>query len=237
MIITKSKINALKTCPLSFKFKYILKQEPDTKPHYYTNTGLDLHNIFHDFFDSITLDQIPENCYDYFCDRLNVKSEYKMLYNKFCEWESMSYKLSKEHFMPIMREQKVKALDMYGIIDRINFDGHNYSLIDYKSGFYNLSNLRFELCFYKYLVDEAHILDKPIEFIGSYGYNKGEIFFEKVKPRSYKLMLEKVNAFRQIKFKEIEYSKKIGFHCQWCEYRIACSNTEKQLCFSDFIRK
>lgn len=252
MIITKSKILQLKECPLSFKFKYIKKQIPDTKRHHFTDKGLEVHNLFNTFFDHEDLSKIP--------------NKYKDLFLKFYEWNLVFNQINKSYYVStqkskqdltlkefmniewvkkaslnpindkiIKREHEVRYLDMYGIVDRINYDNIDYTLIDYKSGFYDLSELRFELNFYKHLVDSAKILDKPIKYICSYGYNKGTIFFERVNQKSYDLMLKKVDAFRKLKFKEITYPKKTGFHCQWCEYKLACNKADSQLTFDDII--
>lgn len=251
MIITKSKLLCYKKCPLQFNFQHNMRIEKDTFPAEVTTKGLDIHNLFNTFFDHQDFTQIPQKYkeifhkfyeFDIVFSKIN-KSYYEQkpasksdtTLKEFMTWDWVKRgSIDSVQEEKIKREHTFKALDLYGIVDRINYDGNNYTLIDYKSGFYNLSELRFELNFYKYLVDEAKILDKPIEFIGSYGYNNGTIFFERVNPRSYALMLEKVNAFRNIKFKEITYPKKEGYHCRWCEYQLACSNTNAQTNFGDF---
>lgn len=225
MRITKSKMKIFKSCPLQFRFKYLDNIPSEVPPADVTTYGIDIHNIFNNFFDNINISDIPDEPYDYFCNLMSVDEQYKSVYYSFCKWESDLFKINKGTFMPVLREKWVSHADLVGIIDRVNFNGTNYSIIDYKPSIYNISELRFELCLYKYLLDSTKLLEKPVKYIGIYGYKDGNKFIEEVKPRSYNLMLQKLNAFRALKFNEINYRAKRGWHCKWCEYPLSCKHS------------
>lgn len=234
MKITKSMMKTYKTCPLQFKFKHIDSKSSEVPPAEVTTTGSEIHNIFNKFFDSIDLAKIPDNPYDYFCNVMDVDEKYKSIYYSFCEWEAELYKINKESFMPVMREKWVSHDDLIGIIDRVNFNGTDYSIIDYKSSVYNPSEVRFELCLYKYILDHTGLLEKPIKYIGAYGYKDSSKFIEEVKQMSYNLMLKKVEAFRALKFDEISYPAKHGWHCKWCDFPVSCRELKPQRRITDF---
>lgn len=233
LLISKSKINTLETCPLLFKFQYLEHRVPDIPKADVTQIGTDIHQIFHDFFDNIKLEEIPDEPYEYFCNAMKVDDRYRRIYNHFCKIETDIYKIlkDKKYFMPLLREQEITINDIRGIIDRVDYDGENYSIIDYKSNVSNPSKLRFELCFYKYLIDQANILDAPVKYIGSYGYKDGGIFFEEVNTRSYNLMMKKVDGFRNLKLDTLQFAPTPGGACSWCEYPRSCKQWYEQMRF------
>jgi len=221
MLISKSKIKTLQTCPRMFYYQYIEHRRPDVPTADVTIIGLEIHGLFNKFYDNIK-EPIPEEPFEYFINSMEVPLRYKGIWNAFCKMETERYKKDKEHFFPVLREKMITVEDMRGIIDRIDYNGTDYTIIDYKSNVSNPSNLRFELCFYKMLVDKSGILDKSVQYVGSYGYKTGEVFIEKVKQRSYNSMLKKVEQFRNMKFKDIEYESKPSYACNWCNFRRSC---------------
>ena len=76
MIISKSKINNLKSCPLSFKYKYIDRRRKDTPPDTLTLVGTEIHQLFDQFYDTINIEDIPEDAYGYFLGIMPVKIQY-----------------------------------------------------------------------------------------------------------------------------------------------------------------
>lgn len=241
MIISKSKVNLLGTCPRLFKFQVIEHRKPEVPKADVTQIGIDMHKIFEDFFKAIKFNEIPAKPYEYFCNSMVVKKQYEPMFRHFCKveteiWNSLE---NKNYFMPIFTEKKILAGDMNGIIDRVDYDGEDYSIIDYKSTapMWNPdlkvwepspSKVRFELCFYANLINQSNILDKPVKFVGSYGYKNGNLFFEPVKDISFKSMLKKVEAFRKTDFDKIEYPAKPGNACRWCEFTVSCAEENKQ---------
>lgn len=224
MNISKSRINLLETCPKQFECKYIKYRAPDIPVQFQGKVGKDIHDIFDKFYDNI--DEIPDEPYDYFVNSMKVLPQYQSIFNGFCLFESERYKTMehKEFFKPILREKKITLSDgTNGIIDRVDFYNGEYSVLDYKPTVSNPSKVRFELNFYKMILDESGILDTPIKYIASYGYYSGEIFFEEISVRSYNSMLRKVEAFRNLDFNNIEYPKKESEVCNtWCPYQISC---------------
>ncbi len=235
MSISKSKINSLETCPLLFKYQYLEHRKPDVPKADVTQIGTDIHKIFHDFFDNIKLEEIPEQPYEYFCNSMKVDDRYRRIFNHFCKIETDIFNMLKDKrcFMPVMREKDIIADNFHGIIDRVDWDGEHYSIIDYKSNVSNPSKLRFELNFYKMILEKSQLLDASVEYIGSYGYRDGLVFFEKVNERSYNSMLKKVDAFQKLDFDKMEFLPKYPEKCplEWCEYPRSCKQWHEQMRF------
>lgn len=235
MSISKSKINSLETCPLLFKFQYLEHRKPDVPKADVTQIGTDIHKIFHDFFDNIKLEEIPEQPYEYFCNSMKVDDRYRKTFNHFCKIETDIFNMLKDkrYFMPVMREKDIMVDEFHGIIDRVDWDGEHYTIIDYKSNVSNPSKLRFELNFYKMILEKSQLLDAPVEYIGSYGYRDGLVFFEKVNERSYNNMLKKVDAFQKLDFSKMEFIPKYQDRCPlgWCEFPQSCQQWKKQMRF------
>lgn len=225
MNISKSRIKTLESCPLLFKWQYIDKRIPDIPPDPVTKIGLDIHQIFDHFYDNIDILKVPQNSYEYFVNSMKILPQYQEIYNLFCLFQSRRWQLTenKEKFMPVLREKRIVNEDEVGVIDAVHYSDGEYLLLDYKSNVSNPSNLRFELNFYKKLLDENKILDKPVKYIGSYGYKNANIFIEEINTRSYTLMLKKVEAFRKNDWQNLLYSKTPGFYCNWCQYLPSCN--------------
>lgn len=228
MNVSKSKIKSLENCPLSFKWQHIDHRIPDTPPAAITKVGLDVHDIFNKFFDNIKFSEITDEPLEYFQNAMNVLPQYKAIYNLFClyqarRWKKLSEYNRRDEFLPLLREHKIINNDETGIIDCIYLDGNDYAVLDYKSSASNATDLRFELCFYKHIVDDSKILDKPVMYIGVYGYKTGDFFYESVNTRSYNIMLKKVDDFKAKDFSTMEFRKNPGYSCSWCQYILSCN--------------
>lgn len=225
MNISKSRIKTLESCPLLFKWQYIDHKVPDIPPAPITKIGLDVHELFNKFYDSISIDKVSENPFGYFKQSMTVLPQYQGIFNLFCKFQAKRWQLTenKDNFLPVLKEQKIINNDEVGIIDAVHYDGENYVVLDYKSSANNPSNLRFELNYYKKIVDDVKILDKPIKYISAYGYKDGSFFCEEVNTRSYNTMIKKIETFRNTNWSNMEYLKRPGFHCFWCSYINSCN--------------
>ncbi len=225
MNISKSKIKTLENCPLLFKWQYIDKRIPDIPPASITKIGSDVHDIFNHFYDNIDILKVSQNPYEYFVNSMKVLPQYQNIFNLFCKFQARRWNLTenKEDFLPILKEHKIINNDEVGIVDVIHYDNGEYLLLDYKSSANNPSNLRFELNFYKKLVDDSGILDKSVKRISAYGYKDGSIFVEDINNRSYNVMIKKIDSFRNNKWDEMQYPKKPGYQCSWCQFINSCN--------------
>ena len=233
MRISKSKIITLETCPRLFQWQYIDYRIPDITDNTLALVGTEIHDMFNRFFDKVVIDEIPEkNNYEYFKSLLEVPIYYKSIYDLFCLNESKRYELleDKEFFIPVLREKKLYSKDgtLSGIIDRVDYHNDEYLIMEYKGDVSGQSRLRFELNFYKNLLDDNNILDKPVKYIAAYGYKSGQMFGpEPIKTISYNTMLKKVKAFSELNFKNLVYNKKKNYACEtWCPYKISCLKYE-----------
>lgn len=228
MNVSKSKIKSLENCPLSFKWQHIDHRVPDIPPAAITRIGLDVHDIFNKFFDNIKFGEIPDEPLEYFQNAMMVLPQYKGIYDLFClhqarRWKKLIEYNRRDEFIPLLREHKIINNDETGIIDCVYLDGDNYAVLDYKSSAHNATDLRFELCFYKKVVDDSRILDKPVAYIGAYGYKDGSFFYENINTRSYNVMLKKVEDFKALDFSTMEFRKNPGWSCSWCSYILSCN--------------
>lgn len=227
MNISKSKIKTYNNCPQLFKWQYIEKKRPEIPEAPITTIGKDIHNIFENFYDNLIIEKMSNNPFKYFKNSMKVLPQYQNIFDLFCKFQAHRWLLTenKDNFMPILKEKKFINNNEVGIVDVIHYDDKNYIILDYKSSASNPTNLRFELNFYKKLVDESKILDKPIQYIAVYGYRDGSFFCENINNKSYNIMLKKVESFKNIKFNEIEYPKKPGAYCSWCSYPKSCQKS------------
>ncbi len=225
MQISKSKIKTLENCKLLFKWQYIDHRVPDIPPANITKIGIDIHDIFNHFYDNIKILEVPQNPYEYFVNSMKVLPQYQNIFNLFCKFQSRRWNLTenKEDFLPILKEHKINIDDMVGIIDATFYANKEYVVLDYKSSASNTTNLRFELNFYAKLLSDSKILDRPVKYISAYGYKDGTFFYEEINNRSYNTMIKKVDNFRKNDWQNMEYPKKIGFYCSWCEYINSCN--------------
>ena len=232
MIITKSKIKTYDQIPRLFKYIHIDKLKPDTPKHFVTNRGLILHDLFKKFFDYVSYENVEGNIFNYFCSAMEVDEKYRLDLNRFCKNEEILYRLKQK---PIYLEYEIGYDNLFGIIDRINFDGTNYSIIDYKSNVKDIDSYLFELYFYKHIIDLSGLFDKPIKYVGIYGYNDTKLFFEPTKQELSDLMLKKLNSFSDIDFKNIDFDAIKGRHCSYCEYKLTCNKEKDQKRLTNFI--
>ena len=227
MNISKSKIKTLENCPLCFKWQYLEHKKPDIPPAAVTRIGLDVHDIFNKFYNVIKIDEIGDQPLEYFKNSMEILPQYREIFNLFCNFQASRWNntTDKTTFIPVIRERKFINKDEVGVVDAVHYDCNTgeYMVLDYKSGVSNPSNLRFELAYYAKIVNDSGILDKPVKYIGAYGYKTGEIFCEDIKTRSYNLMLQKIADFRANKFETMEFPKKPGFACNWCSYLPSCN--------------
>jgi len=225
MNISKSRIKTLENCPLLFKWQYIDHRIPDIPPADITKIGLDIHDIFNHFYDNVCILKIPENPYEYFINSMKVLPQYQNIFALFCKFQARRWNITdnKEDFLPILKEHKIINNDEVGIIDAVHYDNGQYVVLDYKSSVSNPTMLRFELNFYVKLTNDSKILDRPVKYISAYGYKNGSLFYENISDRSYNVMLKKVEKFRSIDWQNMEYSKKPGFYCSWCQFLPSCN--------------
>lgn len=230
MNISKSRIKTLDSCPLLFKWQYLDHRVPDIPPANVTKIGTDIHKIFNDFYDNIKLESIPfDEPLEYFKSVMTVLPQYQNIFNLFCGFTTRRWKLTqnKDEFMPVFKEYKIindcNGSTETGIVDCVHVDNGNYAVLDYKSSASNPANLRFELNFYAKLLNDSKILDKPVAFIGVYGYKTGDLFYENINTKSYNLMLCKIEKFRNNNWENMLYPKTPGFSCSWCQYLPSCN--------------
>lgn len=225
MNISKSRVKTLETCPLLFKWQYIDHKIPDIKPSAVTKIGLDVHDIFNKFYDNIKIEKILDHPIEYFKNSMIILPQYQNIFDLFCKFQSNRWiqTENKNEFMPVLKEQKFINGDEVGIIDALHYDNGKYMVLDYKSSASNPNNLRFELNYYAKIVNDSKILDAPISLIAAYGYKDGSLFCEDINTRSYNTMLKKIDEFRKNNWENIEYHKKPGYACSWCQYINSCN--------------
>jgi CRISPR/Cas system-associated exonuclease Cas4 (RecB family) len=126
-------------CPRKFKFLYIDKFSPKSKPKHVTD-GATLHSYFELFYKGMP--DINEMNEQYFKDYLNripneFKEEFKEDINNFLAFNRRVFdSTDKKFYKPLAIEEKVydKDLNLVGVIDCVFTDGRNILVLDFKTG-------------------------------------------------------------------------------------------------------
>ena len=153
------------------------------------------------------------------------------MFDKFVAFEKKRYDAleDKSLFYPIKQEMKLADHDakMRGIADAIYKDENgDYILIDYKSGKHNparYSGYRQQLAFYKMVVDNLGVLDKPIKYWGIIFLDHGILFFEEAKPRSMKALVSAMDKTHKGIVEE-RYEPSVSPLCAYCGFKDKCDS-------------
>lgn len=230
--LSKSGILSYKQCPRRFHFMVVKKVQGDLPD------AMQIGTWFHDdaekLYDRIDKEAIIKG-------EVTITEEYSKYlpddqhYLNFIDIEQRRFEVMKSNgtdlntFFPLYREQYLKddELKYYGTIDRIDQDGNDYAVLDYKVSNYPkhssaFSKHRLELAGYAHLVDVSGLLPRKVRYIGIIfvGENPG-VFYEALKPASIQAFHRNLEKVRE-SVRAGLFEKKSGFGCQWCPYEAIC---------------
>ena len=231
-----SQIDVFKTCPLKYKYRYIL-QVP-VKPHHALTFGQSIHNTLRDFHRFEQKDQKPDKETLFFLYQQNFlplgyqSEKHKQIRFKSGKKALLKYfKKGRDQFVgkPYLLEKsfriKIANTWLIGKIDRIDLiNKDTYELIDYKTG--STKNQKdvdkdVQLTIYKMAAQQALNID--VQELALY-------FIEENKKMTTKRQLEQIEKKKEEIAKTIadihisKFKPKPGypFPCSYCEYSQIC---------------
>jgi DNA helicase-2/ATP-dependent DNA helicase PcrA len=235
--LSYSKIDAFKTCPLKFKFRYIYKI-PSSENHA-ANFGTSIHNTLNQFYEHLKNGKAPSidlltdlyetNWIKYGYDsraheNTRKKKGYEML-TKFYEKNAEEWVIP--HYLERPFKIKVDNYCFTGRIDRIDkLKNGTYEIIDYKTGRLKKNkSLKSDLQLSIYALAGRDVYDLPVSKLSLYFIEDNE----KVSTERSHEQLEK--ATDEIKslacdINKSEFEANPGFSCKFCEYKRICNKSE-----------
>lgn len=227
-----SQINTYETCPLKYKYSYVLRIP--TLPSHNLSFGTSIHNTLKDFHQALM-----------FRDDLTLEDVYKM-YEK--NWQPLGY-LNEQHrkkryesgkkvletYFDKHKDEKIKhvalekpfnlkidGIRFYGRIDRIDPVKGGVEIVDYKTG--NLKTQKdvdrdMQMAFYALGVKEA--LNMKPEKLSFYFVEGGEKLSTTRTDEQLKQARKQVKEVVK-KVKKGSFEPKPGMHCKWCDYNTVC---------------
>jgi hypothetical protein len=219
--LSKSMINSYISCPFQFHKVFV---EGDNRlddnffPFIYGRT---IHEIFNNFYngESNDINRLIQNI-------VLTKDfhKHKDIINKFISFNLDLKKEFGNNFIPYKREFKIinRKINVSGIIDRVQFDGQNYYIIDYKQKGADYNNVkeclnpyRFELALYTYLFEKE--TEISIKGWGIYFCKTGKLIWEERSQVEIFKCLKLIKEVRQKINEELKNKEEIK-RCEICRY-------------------
>ena len=221
--LSKSKINSFKQCPKQFYLthhypEYIEKGEALIR-------GTELHDILDKLYDYDIDFKDMEAVYNTLSE-IDKEKKYKKQIQFFVDWlKSINYQV------PENTEEKIYDIEDDIVIkyDRIDYDGQNRILWDYKTGKKkSMDNFKFELLMYAYYYMKNK--KKQIDYVGIYFIDHGSFLLLKVKKEDLQEVLADIhNQKAQIRESERSdvWPAKLQFFCKFCPVNKICEKYQK----------
>ena len=219
--ISFSRLDTFIKCPRRYYYQYIKNVG---KPKFFNEDnrefGANLHEALQKYFESspykFNKDEFLQIYTNYEDTQLVLKNElFKIRLSKFEKEQNLHFQ---KGFSVWKRELKIQSefngLPIEGQIDRVDINGDEIWLIDYKSG--NLDNQSFQLAFYEMLyLAEFHQEAK------GYFYSLKDNKFE---PNNKKIdeLGQILNELKELSGSQICFSQNTKNCSQWCPYQTLC---------------
>lgn len=219
--ISFSRLDTFIKCPRRYYYQYIKNVG---KPKFFNEDNLEfganLHEALQKYFESspykFNKDEFLQIYTNYEDAQLVLKNElFKIRLSKFEKEQNLHFQ---KGFSVWKRELKIQSefngLPIEGKIDRVDINGDEIWLIDYKSG--NLDNKSLQLAFYEMLyLAEFHQETK------GYFYSLKDNKFE---PNNKKIdeLSQILNELKELSGSQICFSQNTKNCSQWCPYQTLC---------------
>jgi hypothetical protein len=242
VFISKSIMNAYKTCPQRYKLLYIDRIPTVTSDA--MQRGLDFHDFVNKYYDNVKSGSNGELIVNQEFIKESLGAcipEAQPYITNFVNFEYERWEMCKEqkdpmkYFMPVMREEKIRniGLELVGIVDRVDrkFNG-NLAVIEFKTGKFDqrawkLTELRQELAFYKLLLESSSLITKPVEDFVVFYPRTNDVWTETFKTitlNAFKRNLEMVRSGIENK----EFPCNVSIFCRYCEASSRCPMTTQK---------
>lgn len=239
VVLSKSSLNTFITCPMLYKFLYVLKM-PQTFKSSAAQRGIDVHQFCCDYYDHVHIDGTTLSIDKAWLDEqlMVATDEAKPYITNFLDFDKERWKLCVEkfpenpekYFRPVMKERKILnlGLEMVGIVDRVdlNFDGKSYTVVDYKTEVYSnkswkLTEHRREMAFYKILLENSGELEYPITHFCIYYPHSNHVWCEPFNSRTINALKKKLEEVRQ-KISSESFKCNVSIFCRYCDMSSIC---------------
>lgn len=236
IILSKSKINTYKKCPRQYKYIYVDNME--SEPNEYMQLGLDVHSIAENIgkqlqkVENITEEDILKAFEDNY-----VESDFDISQHMTNLYEFFVNLCVVDKYKIISTEEKIANEDegIRGIVDLVIEDPNtgDLTVIDYKSSKSKpITDFRFELCFYKNLVEHKYPGKTVVSaciFFTKDGKYRGFNFTEDQSKGAYVTEEDYKYVFVYKDWICDKISKKIfppkkSFFCNFCSFEAQCDN-------------
>lgn len=217
--LSKSKLLTFETCPKKYWFSQYYPEL--NKPSPAMARGIEIHDILDQTFE---LNDLPNNKTELFNEIMKLPNaiKYKDEIKKFIEWhEEMNY------ITPESCEEKLydEQTDIVVKWDRIDYDGNNRCLIDYKTGQKKtVENHKFELLLYAFIFMKVKKL--RVDYVAIYFVDHKHFDMLKVTKKDIQEMLVKLYDYkdnmRDMQNQGVWPGKK-NWTCKWCPFKEHCS--------------
>lgn len=232
--LSYSKIDAFKSCPLKYKFRYYFKI-PTPQAHA-ANFGSSVHNTVNKFYEEVkagsqpTLERLKE-LYEQCWIGTGYDGKGHEQARKKKGWEVMERFFAVEQeanfHVPAFLERpfrlKIGNIAFTGRIDRIDqLEDGTYEVVDYKTGTSKRNiNLKKDLQLSLYALAAKEIFNIPVSTLSLY-------YLEDASKASTERSTEDLVAVKEellelsAEMKHSDLAPTPGFHCGFCEYRVLC---------------
>ena len=223
MKLSISKISEFEKCPYSFYLSHIRKEKIGVIPSQLTE-GNEKHKVF-----ETVIHQAQEIAKNEKISKASaikkaiIQSAHYEKYKKDCNnFVELSERIEEKGGNPFPEHREIqlydKELNLGGIIDRVDTEGNNILILDYKTGKeHPISNYYFQLAVYAYIYEKN--FGKKVTHWGIFFSNNGILLKEPVIPEEIDFSVAKIKNARILIDESIEkkdFPKKPSALCKWC---------------------
>lgn len=236
--LSYSKIDAFKTCPLKYKFRYYFKI-PTPQAHA-ANFGSSVHNTVNKFYEEVKggkspdldrLKELYEQCWisggyeSKGHEQARKKKGWEVMERFFAAEKEAGFKVPA--FLERPFRLKIGNIAFTGRIDRIDqLEDGTYEVIDYKTGSSKRNvNLKKDLQLSLYALACRDIFNIPVSKLSlSFLEDSSKASTSRSEEDLKAVREELVELADEMKISELKPTP--GFHCGFCEYRVLCHAAE-----------
>lgn len=220
MKLSVSKIEEFAKCKYSYFLSNISKNVKRGEDSPEAKKGDEIHKLFEEAYNDVLDKKDKEEILKAVENKIKANPNYEKYKSHADNFIVLNQKTGGS--IPLYRETKLfdPELNIVGIIDRVDYDGKNLVVIDYKTGKEKeLKDHWFQLAIYTYLFQKNHN-QQPTHW-GIYYSDTGNLKLEKVKWDLVRKAINRVSSIRK-KIQEIEESgqwvKSPSYLCKWCRH-------------------
>ena len=222
--LSVSKIEEYLKCPYSFWLTNIKKEEIKTVPKQ-LQEGIEKHKMFEDVVKKTKSElKTSDNSIKALEKNIVLMKDFKKYENDCKNFMKFCKNIAEKGGNPLPEFSEIKifnsGLNLAGVIDRVDFDGKNVLILDYKTGKdNNIDNYYFQLATYVILFEDEYF--KSVSHWGIFFTKSGNFLIEPVnrlvvQNAKDKIMLSEQMISSSVKTKY--FPKTPNPLCNWCTW-------------------